>query len=60
VQDDFSCATILEVAQRNSADASAALVQQGDGAAELDNAVVVEVDTVMVIKPAPDLEMVPC
>jgi len=58
VVDDLGSATVLEVTQRDSIDAGAALAYQRDTAAELYDPFVADVDAVMMIKPTPHLKMV--
>lgn len=66
VTDDRGGLPLLEVFKRDGGDTYAALVREGDAGAELDHAVVADVDAVMVIEHpgqdpdwlAADLEMV--
>src|ERR1039457_6374837 len=58
VADHFGRAALLEAAQRDGVDGCAALVQQRDAAAELDHAVIADVDPVVVVaRRAADLEV---
>lgn len=59
VADDGGRRALLEVAERDRGDAHVALAGQGDAAAELDHAVIADVDAVvMVAGPTPDPQVV--